>query len=70
MRVTVWIYQDRKGEWRWRAFRGGRIVCDSGEGYTRRVDARRAWTRFSAAVVTRGFDLRIFVTKRMVRRAT
>lgn len=37
------IYQDRRGEWRWRLkARNGRIVADSGEGYKRRGGAQRA----------------------------
>ena len=37
------IYRDRKGEFRWRlAHKNGSIMADSGEGYTRRSDARRA----------------------------
>lgn len=37
------IYKDRSGEWRWRLVaRNGRIVADSGEGYTRRRSAVRA----------------------------
>lgn len=37
------IYRDKAGEWRWRMVcRNGRVVADSGEGYTRRRDARRA----------------------------
>lgn len=31
------IYQDAKGEWRWRLkSRNGKTVADSGEGYKRR----------------------------------
>ena len=37
------IYQDAGGEWRWRLVAAnGRIVADSGEGYTRPRDAERA----------------------------
>lgn len=44
------IYQDRKGEWRWRVTRGGNIVATCHEGYTRKADAKRAWKRFSDAM--------------------
>lgn len=34
---TVRIYQDRNGEYRWKRMRAnGRIISDSGEGYTTR----------------------------------
>ncbi len=37
------IYRDGAGEWRWRlVHKNGNILADSGEGYTRRRDARRA----------------------------
>lgn len=36
------LYRDRKGEWRWRLTNKGRIMADSGEGYTRRIGAARA----------------------------
>lgn len=37
------IYQDARGEWRWRLkARNGRIVADSGEGYVRQGNAIRA----------------------------
>lgn len=37
------IYQDARGEWRWRLkARNGRIVADSGEGYVRQGNAVRA----------------------------
>ena len=32
-----WVYQDVRGEWRWRFIApNGRILADSGEGYKRR----------------------------------
>ncbi len=37
---TIEVYQDRRGEWRWRAkARNGQIVADCAEGYKRRRDA-------------------------------
>ena len=39
------VYQDQAGHWRWRLKVSGRIVADSGQGYTRRPDARTALTR-------------------------
>jgi len=40
------IYRDRRKEWRWRLkAANGRIIADSGEGYSRREHARRATRR-------------------------
>ncbi len=40
------IYQDRRRFWRWRLrAANGRIIADSGEGYARRSNARRAARR-------------------------
>lgn len=37
------IYRDKRGEYRWRlVHKNGCIMADSGEGYTRKRDARRA----------------------------
>jgi len=37
------VYRDGAGEWRWRLIHeNGNVLADSGEGYTRRRDARRA----------------------------
>lgn len=38
-------YQDKKGEWRWRVWRGSRIVAESGEGYARPDSLQRALSR-------------------------
>lgn len=46
MRARVTVYQDRKGTWRWRFTVNGRVMADSGEGYTRRRQAWRAWDQF------------------------
>lgn len=33
--MTFYVYQDRVGEWRWQLkAANGRIIADSGEGYT------------------------------------
>jgi uncharacterized protein YegP (UPF0339 family) len=52
MKVKVIIYRDRKGEYRWRMKRGGRIVADSGEGYVRLSGAVRAVSRLVSALKT------------------
>jgi len=37
------VYEDQAGEWRWRMVAGnGRVVADSGEGYSSKSGARRA----------------------------
>lgn len=44
--MRVEIYQAKDG-WRWRAVASnGRIMADSGEAYTRKRDAYRAFYRF------------------------
>lgn len=45
------VYQDEAGEWRWRLVAAnGEKVADSGEGYTRERDARRAIARIRGEV--------------------
>ena len=45
MRFT--IYQDKRGEHRWRALsRNGRIVADSGEGYSSKGNVTKALNKF------------------------
>lgn len=37
------IYKDQEGDWRWRLrAANGLIIAESGEGYTRERDAKRA----------------------------
>ena len=43
---TIVYYRDRRKKWRWRLLaRNGRIVADSGEGYTRKFDCRAFFNR-------------------------
>ena len=57
------IFRDAAGEYRWRLVAGnGEKVADSGEGYTRERDVRRAikslrLTIWMAPVVARGSSL-------------
>lgn len=44
------IYKDRKGEFRWRAVRVGRIVADSAEGYRRKSSCVKTLTNFVTSV--------------------
>lgn len=54
--LTFTVYQAKDG-WRWRAKRGGRIVADGGEAYTRRSGAARAVTRFCEAIAGKTFRI-------------
>lgn len=39
---TFELYEDRAGEWRWRLVApNGKIIADSGEGYSSKQGARR-----------------------------
>jgi uncharacterized protein YegP (UPF0339 family) len=50
MKLTV--FQDRRGEWRWRlTARNGRVVADCGEGYKRRADLERALKRVIGGLI-------------------
>lgn len=53
------VYRDRTGQYRWRLTRvnGGKIIADSGEGYTRERDAWRAVKRLPLAIHLIGIDL-------------
>lgn len=53
--MKIQIYEGKaggqKGKWRWRVFaRNGRIVAESGEGYTSRNKALLAFLKFERAV--------------------
>ena len=46
--MEVHVYRDKGGEWRWRKVAAnGRIVAESGEGYTRYADALEAAEKFA-----------------------
>lgn len=47
--LKVQVYAAKDG-FRWRMFRGGRIIAESGEAYTRHDHCVRAVTRFKIAV--------------------
>ena len=36
------VYKDTKGEWRWRFEYNSKIMADSGEGYAKKRNAKRA----------------------------
>lgn len=54
LRVTVFrVFKDKAGQWRWRLVaRNGKIIADSGEGYTRERDAMRAAQRVATMIQT------------------
>jgi len=57
------VYQDAKGEWRWRAkASNGRIVAESGEGYSSMSGAERAI--HTAANVIYGADIKVLLPKK------
>ena len=47
--ARVEFYRDADKQWRWRAWNGGRVVADSGQGYSRRIDAVTACRRLLGA---------------------
>ncbi len=56
--TSVEIYRDVAGEWRWRlVHKNGNILADSGEGYSRRRDARRAVDRLQDRVADADFEV-------------
>jgi uncharacterized protein YegP (UPF0339 family) len=56
--VGIEIYRDRASEWRWRlVHENGNILADSGQGYSRRRDARRAVDRLQNSTGDVEFEL-------------
>jgi len=52
------VYRDAAEEWRWRlVHRNGNILADSGEGYSRRNDARRAADRLRERIDDLEFEV-------------
>lgn len=50
--MRVEIYKDKRGEWRWRVkHSNGRILADSGEGYSRKSDAKKGFERLAASII-------------------
>ena len=48
------IYKDRKKEYRWRLVaRNGKIIADSGEGYSNKGNVNKAVERLQAMLVPR-----------------
>lgn len=41
---SITLYRDESKSWRWRlSVRTGRVLADSGQGYSRRIDAENAF---------------------------
>jgi uncharacterized protein YegP (UPF0339 family) len=56
--TAIEIYRDAAAEWRWRlVHKNGNILADSGQGYSRRRDARRAVDRLRELVDEREFEV-------------
>jgi len=52
------VYRDAGGQWRWRlVHKNGNILGDSGQGYTRRRDARRAVDRIRDSIDDMAFEV-------------
>lgn len=49
--MKIQVYQDRKGEWRWRLLAlNGRIVADGSEGYANKGDVLDAIEKIQAQI--------------------
>ena len=60
-RDTIEVYKDAAARWRWRyVAQNGNVLADSGQSYTRRVDAVRAAKRVTGSRLTR--SVRIVIT--------
>lgn len=52
--MKFYIYCDKSGKWRWRLKSGnGRVVADSGEGYSREAGAVSAVERLMRAGISK-----------------
>ena len=50
--MKIEIYEDRLGEWRWRArAKNGRVTADGAEGYATKSNVRRAVRRTGGALL-------------------
>ena len=58
-KIVFRVYRDKAKEYRWSAKRVGDIVADSGEGYTRKLDAIRALRHFVDGMVALKFTIRL-----------
>jgi uncharacterized protein YegP (UPF0339 family) len=55
---TLKFYKDKKKQWRWQVIaQNGRILADSGEGYTRRSNAVKGFEAMFEITVE---DIKIF----------
>ena len=53
-RDTIEVYRDAASRWRWRYIaQNGNVLADSGQSYSRRVDAVRAAKRVTGSRLTR-----------------
>ena len=51
-RNRIELYQDARGQWRWRVIANRQIVADSAEGYTRKSSAKRGFKALTKVIYT------------------
>jgi len=49
-KLKLIVYKDKRGEFRWKAKRSGRIVAEGGEGYNRRQKLTRTLENFLKSI--------------------
>ncbi len=55
-------YQDKAGKWRWRLkARNGRVVADSGQGYSTKGNAKQAVSMLQRGVPAFGYASPLFI---------
>lgn len=51
MTARVEIWPDAEDKWRWHVIAANELItADSGQGYSTKSNARRAWRRFEASI--------------------
>lgn len=55
--TKFFIFMDAKGEWRWHARRNGRIVADSGEGYSAKDKLKKSLDSFILSITGIRYDI-------------
>lgn len=58
-KIKLSVFKAKSGEWYWHGKRAGDLVCTSGEGYTRKLDAIRALRHFVDAMVSLKFSIKL-----------
>lgn len=55
--TKFYIFTDAKGEWRWHARRNGRIVADSGEGYSGKDKLKKSLDNFILSIANIRYEI-------------